>query len=160
MVNSIDSRANDLATEMWSKMMANDANGDSQLNKSEIQKFMASMKATKDGGSPYLNEMFTLADTNKDGFITKDEFTNMIRNQKTPTEGASSNVATNTLNKVFSAIDNNGDKKISKEELSDYLLKQLDILNNNQQTENTTYKQDSSTNNTDNPTSSILNLLA
>ena len=171
MVNAIDSRVNNMASQIWNKLIANDTNGDGQLNKSELQKFMDTMTSPKNGTNPNLNEMFAKADTNNDGFITKDEFTNMLKNQnpltkpegqttQTPSNGATSSASASTLNKIFTAIDINGDNKISKNEMSAYLLKQLDIMKNNQPKDNIDYTKESSTNDTDNPTSSLLNLLA
>ena len=173
MVNEINSTAGDMAAKIWSQMLKNDADGDGQLSKAEMQKTADSGQSRS--GGPSMDEMFSEADSDGDGVISKEEFSTMMKTHQPPPMqggkggpgmeggaqgGSSSTTSAKSLNKAFSAIDTNQDGKISQQELEAYLLKQLEKSQNTTDTSSTSTTNQNTQSDNDDTGSSTLTVTA
>jgi Ca2+-binding EF-hand superfamily protein len=117
--------------DMVQTMMAFDKNGDGKLEKSELPERM--------------QNLFARADTNQDGFLTKDEIQKLAANQRTPGEGGMNREGGRgpmggeggrrggpggmaRFNPIFAALDADGDGTLSSAEIDNapVALKKLD----------------------------------
>jgi Ca2+-binding EF-hand superfamily protein len=75
-------------------------------------------------GGAIAAQLFGKVDTNKDGFISKDEFaklgTTFHRNRQSGTHKAGAQGGS-TLNQLFSSVDANGDGSLTKDEMTTFL---------------------------------------
>lgn len=122
MISAISNSANSMATQMWSQLIKNDQDTDSQLNKAEMQAALANMPLPP-SGAPSFEEMFKLTDTNGDNSISQDEFSSFLKSHRPPEPPSNGGISFSDMQEklwqsLLTQTDTNGDSTVSQTEFN------------------------------------------
>lgn len=122
MISAISNSANSMAAQMWSQLIKNDQDTDSQLNKAEMQAALANMPLPP-SGAPSFEEMFKLTDTNGDNSISQDEFSSFLKSHRPPEPPSNGGISFSDMQEklwqsLLTQTDTNGDSTVSQTEFN------------------------------------------
>ncbi|MEI7942287.1 MAG: EF-hand domain-containing protein [Candidatus Riflemargulisbacteria bacterium] len=118
----MSSSRNNLAAQMWSQLIKNDQDTDSQLNKAEMQAALSNMPLPPSNATSF-EDIFTAIDTNKDGAVSKDEFSSFVKSHRPPETPSNGGISFSDMQEklwqsLLTQADANGDSTVSQTEFN------------------------------------------
>ena len=121
MISSVSSSSN-MAAQMWSQLIKNDQDTNSQLNKAEMQAALANMPLPPSNSTSF-EDIFTAIDTNKNGAVSKDEFSSFVNSHHPPEPPSGGGISFDSMQEklwqsLLTQADTNGDSTVSQTEFN------------------------------------------